>query len=368
MSIDQVLAWRMARQYLEPPGAEGAVEVTRRLCGVQAQVASAAALAVRVRLATPPPDAVDRALAERRLIKSWAMRGTLHLLPVDIAGAFLALIAAVRRWEQAAWQNTFVSASQVARLGEAAVELLEGQVLSREDLLARVLERTGDAQLAGHIRSGWGAVLKPLAWQGLLCYGPSEGNRVTFTSPSTWAPGWRGLPSVEQAARVVIPAYLGAYGPATMAAFDSWLLRGQSGRAAVRAWFAAAHERLVEVQVDGQTAFARAEDVDELAAARPSSTVRLLPGFDQYILGPGTGDTRVIPAAHRPNVSRTAGWISPVVVFGGRVVGTWEARGGNLELRLFPESPRPPADVLEAEAARMTALLANQPPDLPGPS
>jgi hypothetical protein len=62
--------------------------VTRRLCGVQAQVASAAALAVRVRLSKSASDTVDRALAERRLLKSWAMRGTLHLLSVDLAAAF----------------------------------------------------------------------------------------------------------------------------------------------------------------------------------------------------------------------------------------------------------------------------------------
>jgi hypothetical protein len=62
-----------------------------------------------------------------------------------------------------------------------------------------------NAHLEEQLRSGWGAVLKPLAWQGYLCYGPNRANLVTFTRPDTWLPSWTGLPEPDRAASVVIP-------------------------------------------------------------------------------------------------------------------------------------------------------------------
>ena len=70
----------MRRQLLDPVGDQTAVGVVRRLCGVQAQVASIAELGIRVRRTKSKPGDVARALGEGRLIKTWAMRGTLHLL------------------------------------------------------------------------------------------------------------------------------------------------------------------------------------------------------------------------------------------------------------------------------------------------
>ena len=92
----QVLGWRMRRQFLDPAAGGGPVAVARRLAGVQAQVASAAELAIASRQADPRRGAVAEALADGTLVKTWAMRGTLHLLPADEAAAYLELSAAHR--------------------------------------------------------------------------------------------------------------------------------------------------------------------------------------------------------------------------------------------------------------------------------
>ncbi|MBJ7599164.1 winged helix DNA-binding domain-containing protein [Candidatus Nephthysia bennettiae] len=356
LTWDQILAWRLRRQYLEAP-AGSAIDVVRRLCGVQAQVASAAELAVGVRLPPRSPGAVARAIEERALIKTWAMRGTLHLLPADMAGAYLALIGSLKTWESPSWQKAFISAPQIEMLAEIAGEVLEGRTLSRDDLVAEVQARSHDARLAEHLRSGWAAVLKPLAWRGLLCQGPAEGNRVTFTSPRTWSPAWGGIPDQDEAARIAIPAYLGAYGPASMNAFDAWLTRGASSKRSLREWFTAAGDLLTAVEVDGERAFARSEDLEDMMGTTVSGTVRLLPAFDQYLLGPGTGDSHVVPPAHRRAVSRTAGRIVPVLVVGGRVVGTFETRESTLEITVFEDSSPVPAALLEAETARISQLM-----------
>jgi winged helix DNA-binding protein len=362
LSWDGVLAWRMRRQFLDPRGADGVLEIARALCGVQAQVASAAELAVALRRRTPQSGGVSDALSARRLIRTWAMRGTLHVLAPDQAGAFLALVGALRSWERGAWQRTFgITATEIQALAATVTEVLNGRVLERDELIEEIATRTGNRDLDEHLRSGWGGVLKPLAWMGLLCNGPSRGNRVTFTSPASWLDDWSGIPEPDAAARIAIPAYLSAYGPARIETFDAWLTRGRSPKAEVRRWFDSLGDELVIVDVEGKQGYIRACDLDELEATGPSDAVRLLGGFDQYVLGPGTDDPVVVPAARRKLVSKAAGWIAPVVLRGGRVVGTWEPDGDVLTVSLFEDAGTIDGDALEAEAARVGACLGREP-------
>jgi Winged helix DNA-binding domain len=348
---DQVLAWRLRQQSLVPRTDATAEQLAERLAGVQAQVASAADLAVALRQRRPEPGAIAGALEARTLVKTWTVRGTLHLHDAGHVAAYLSLMAAARTWEKGAWQRAFgVTPVQMAALGDAVDELLGGAALTREELTTALIEREGFGDLAVQLRSGWGAVLKPLAWTGRLCHGPSQGARVTFTSPRSWLPGWSGVPEPDDAARTVIPAYLRVHGPATPAAFDSWLTRGVSRKAALRSWFASLGDETVTVLVDGEESVLMAGDVDALAGIEPSRDVRLLAGFDQYVLGPGTGDTRILAAERRQAVSRTAGWISPVVVYRGRVAGVWELADDAVDVQLFAESPAVPSEALEAEA------------------
>jgi hypothetical protein len=341
---DQVLGWRMRRQFLAELEAPSSIGVAERLAGIQAQVASAAELAVAVR--GGPPDA----MSDPGLVKTWAMRGTLHLLPLDTAGAYLALVGTVRNWEKPSWQKTFgTTPADLEAIAAAAAEVLVGGVaLTREELTAEIIERTGSSHLAEVLRSGWGTLLKPLAWWGVLCYGPPRGGQVTFTTPSY------GLPSVEEAARIVIPAFLGAHGPATPEMFDNWLVRKVSRKKELHGWFAAAADLLTTVSVEGVEMYAVAAHAAELLDARPSTDVRLLGGFDQYILGAGTDATYLVPPSRRAEVSRTGGWISPVVLSGGRVAGVWDATGGAIAVTPFTDLPAAP---LETEITRVTDLL-----------
>jgi hypothetical protein len=364
----QVLAWRLRRQLLDPVDDVDALDVVRRLCGVQAQVPASAALAIGVRQADPVPDAVDGALAAGELVRTWAMRGTLHLLTPDEAGAYLSLIAAGRSWEKGSWVRTFgVAPDEMVRLTEAVGEVLDDRVLTREELVAELSERLGRPDLEAELRSGWGAVLKPVAWQGVLCHGPSSGNRVTFARPDRLLPGWGGVPEPEDAARAVVPAYLRTYGPATIERFDNWLTRGTSRKPMLRSWFAALGDDLVTVDVEGTSAHLLAEDVDDLAATSPSDAVHLLPAFDQYVLGPGTAATEILDADRRPTVSRAGGWIAPVVVHGGRVAGVWERDGTEIDVRPFDGAgaggAAPPAGALDAAVERMRDVVAALHPD-----
>jgi hypothetical protein len=357
----QVLAWRMRRHLLDPVGAEPVPEVVRRLCGVQAQVASTAELSIRVRRESSRPDEVSRALAEGRLLKTWAMRGTLHLLTPDTGAALLAVMASGRSWERPSWIRYFGATPDVMEALRAAVrDALDGRVLTREELIAAVTARPGLDHVGEELRSGWGTLLKPLAWQGDLVFGPSRGNRVTFTLPEAASRQWTGLPALDEAGPASIAAYLGAYAPATPDRFGNWLAGGWFGKRQLRAWFAALGDRLIEVEVEGEPGYVLAEHVDELAATRPTTAVRLVPGFDQYVLGPGTGDGHVTATARRAAVSKQSGWISPVVVAGGAVGGTWALDGDVVRVEWFAESGAVPHKKLGDEGERLSSILGRR--------
>ncbi|MGH2402123.1 MAG: DNA glycosylase AlkZ-like family protein, partial [Candidatus Limnocylindria bacterium] len=90
----------------------------------------------------------------------------------------------------------------------------------------------------------------------------------------------------------------------------------------------------------------------------PTNTLRLLAGFDQWVLGPGTDDVHVLPAARRSAVSRQSGWIAPAVVVGGVVCGTWKLDGDRVEVQWFGEAGRIPRRDLANEVARLSSILA----------
>jgi hypothetical protein len=348
----------MRRQLLDPIGKSSVSEVVRRLCAVQAQVASFAELAVRVRRSVSRRGEIARALTEGHLIKTWAMRGALHLLTPEDAGVFLSLMSSGRAWERPSWQQYFgLSPKQIELLRVAVRNALEARPLTREELVAAVTARRGFAHVGDALRSGWGTLLKPLAWQGDLCYGPSQGTRVTFTRPDVASRRWGGMHEPGDAAPIAIRAYLGAYGPATFDAFGLWLAGGWFGKRQLRAWFDELTDQLAVVDVEGSRMYVLAEHLDELMTTRPTSAVRLLPGFDQYVLGPTTGDGHVVAPARRRAVSKQSGWIAPVVVASGAVKGTWELDGESVTVGWFKEAGRPPRSRIAAEVERLSSIV-----------
>ncbi|WP_063046083.1 winged helix DNA-binding domain-containing protein [Nocardia pseudovaccinii] len=357
---DQVFAWRLRRQFVASPDDVGVAQIVERLCGVQAQVTAAADLAVALRRRKPDPGALLPELAAGTLMKTWAMRGTLHALAPDMAAAILSLIGSARTWEKPAWQRTFgASPAEVAALADAVAQVLDGVVLSRDELVEALVADPAFHRLGEELRSGWGALLKPLAWQGALCHGPAQGNRVTFTSPAHLINGWRGLPEPDAAAPLAITGYLGAYGPATPETFDAWLSRNSLKKTTVRRWFSELGDALTEVDIAGRRAYILTEHADELAATKSAGTsVHLLGAFDQYVLGPGTGDTELLPTEHRARVSRAAGWISPVLVIDGRIAGTWETITDDLSVTTFAGA-LPPSRDLETAADHVAAAMGH---------
>jgi hypothetical protein len=356
----QALAWRLDRHLLATIGSPSIEDVVNRLCGVQSQVPSSAELAIRVRQSKSKPGDVGRALSEGRLIKTWAMRATLHLLTPENAGAYLSLMASTKWWERPVWEKYFgLTPSHIEEMRGIFREVVGDDALTREEVIAGITQRPRFEHLGEHMRSGWGTVFKPLAWQGDLVFGLNKGTRPTFMVPEAASKRWKGLPKVDDAWAPVVLNYLSAYAPAGPVQFSAWLSRGAIPQRKLKTWFAELGEQLTPVDVEGEQLFVRAEDADAIASAGPSKHVRLVGGFDQWVLGPGTDDGHVTPAARRRAVSKQSGWIAPAVLVGGVVSGTWQLDGRRVCVSWFAEAGKVPAKALDAEVDRLSKVVGS---------
>ena len=348
LSWAQVHSFRVARHHLaERAPKKDLVRVVGDIGGVQAQVMSAAELQVAVRADCRVEDVRTALWKDKKLVKTWLMRATLHLVPARDLPLYTAAMGSYGIRNTNAWLKWMqITERELNDVIDAIGEALDGQALTREELIARVAKgRSERIQLA--MKSGWGGILKPVARKGLLCFGPSRGQSVTFVRPQQWLGSWRDIDPDTGLAEVA-RRYLRAYGPATKNDFTRWW--GQWPRVGITAWAALAKE-LVPVSVEGRRADILADDLDRIAHETGEPTVRLLPSFDPYLMGHSSRD-HLFDNQHRARVSRTAGWISAVVLVDGRVVGTWthEVVKGSLAITVEPFRKLSPSTLKEVRA------------------
>ena len=350
----QALAWRMRRHLLDPVGDESVAGVVRRLGAVLAMDESLAELAVRVRRTTSQPGELARALAEGRVVKAFAFRGSMHYLSPEDGGAYLALRAAGRQWELPSWQEYYrLKPADWPAFRETVRESLADGPLTIAELGEAVTRRRRYRHLRPVFDDGAGTLIKPLTWQGDMSFGPPRDGRHTFQRLDD-NPHWQGIPDLDEAGRHAVTAYVRTYGPATFDHVHYWLGDGLSaGRKRLQGWLAELGERLAAVDVEGETAYVVQDDVDELLATSASRAVRLLPGHDQWVIGPGTKDVHVTPPGRRDLVTRKAN----LVVAGGVVSGTWKATPDGVVVEWFGEAGRVPRTALAEEVDRVAAIL-----------
>ncbi|MBZ5609175.1 MAG: winged helix DNA-binding domain-containing protein [Acidobacteriia bacterium] len=368
LTWSRAAAWRIRRHHLDRRAPAGSLlRVASRLCGLHAQVMSSAELTVWARVENLDRRAVQRALWEdRTLVKTWAMRGTLHLLPAGELPLWHAALSTSRRYlRPAAWQNYFgITIQELDRLTDAVATALDNRVMTREELVREVARLTGSATFAAKLgESSWGTILKPAAFSGRLCFGPSLGQRVRFTHPDTWLAASSSAANSKidpQAAPAAITRrYLAAYGPATHHDLARWWNGGGVGTA--RQWIASLGEEVTPVDVEGVQAWMLAVDARRVRELPPLRSVRLLPGFDQYVVAASHHAEHLLPGDFRRRVYRPQGWISPVLLVNGRMLGTWrhEMKSSRVEVVIHP-FVMPPVWVRRAaaqEAERLAAFL-----------
>lgn len=296
-------------------------EVVAWFGAMQAQDYPHARWAVGLRCAGATDISVRRAIADRSIIRTWAMRGTLQLVAaqdarwlVELVGPRLAARAAagdVRRFG--------LDDAEFARAVKVLEKALRGAPLTRADALA-ALERHA-VSTAG--QRGY-HILARAALSGHVCLGPMRGKQDTFVLLDEWLPPVRPVPRDAALAELAL-RYFRSHGPATLRDFAWW-----SGLTAneARAGLAGAESRLIR-EAFGGAAHWLSDDAPHARATSPGAL--LLPGFDEYVLGYADRGA-VLGHIEKAEVIHSNGVFRPTIVVDGRVVGTWtrQSQAGRL--------------------------------------
>jgi hypothetical protein len=320
MQWESVLAWRVARQHLAERATDP-LAVISDICGLHAQVMSSAQLTLTARVEDPPDvETLDA------LVKTWAMRGTLHLLRKDELGLYVGAQGGLKpRYEQKSWLKHFdLTPEDVQTILTGVPEALRDGPLDRAQLAERVHPGLG---------RGYGDLLKPLAFRGEIVVVADK--RFALPEPFERI-------DTETATKELARRFLTRYGPATREEFAKWF--GAPSPAAPGRWIKA-----LDV-VETEFGYLLADDVEACEAAQPSGVVRLLGAFDQYVVAAPRDDRATTNPEH---IYRPGGWFSPVLLVDGVMAGIWSRDGDEVTIEPFADPGGEVRAAAEDEAARL---------------
>jgi hypothetical protein len=344
LTWEEIRRRRLARSHLlERAPRERLVAVLRDVCGIHAQVMAAAELAIGGRVEGVTQDDVRAELWERRsLVKTWTMRGTLHLHPADE----LPLWAAATRAVGPPWYEAYgLDQAQGAAVLDAIGDALDGRCLLREELADEVARRAGE-WTRERIGSGWGHIIGAAAAVGKLCHGPPQGTKVTFVRTDQWI-GWRDLDPYEALAEAA-RRFLETYGPAGPSQFAGWF-----GMKAPEA----------------EPLFESLEEIEVEPASTPGP-LRLLPEYDCYVMGFREREHFVAEKVRERLKTHPRGRFEgiaavPTLLIDGAVAGLWRRakRGKKVEIAVEPARRLSAAErsEVEVEVERIGGFLGVEP-------
>ncbi len=363
----QVSAFRMHRHHLDlrAPSSRLA-NVVADVCGVQAQVSAMARIAIWARLRQLTVDDVETALVQKRtIVKTWSMRGALHLhasndlLPVQ-GGLMPTRLPREQKWiERAGLKEEETT--------EMILDALKDGPLTRGQLVRYLAKRLG-TKTKDWMDGGWGrtTVGSSTAWQlvrpavvrGLVCFGPTDGQEITFTRVDRWLREPRSMPAEAEAEEALVRRHLRSFGPAD--AKDLWAWSSVHVRR-IRAILDRLRDELVEVDTGRRRGFLLRKDLPDLEkAASEPGIVRLLPSFDPFLLGHRDRE-HLVDRAHYKLVYKDQGWLAPVVLVDGRVAGTWSyqrhARKLGVDVQMFTAFNKETRTKVKEEAHDLSRFL-----------
>jgi hypothetical protein len=327
MSRADVVAQRVVNQQLVRPRFATVPELVRWMGAIQAQDYRGGLWAAGARLADGDVAAVEKAIAARKIVRTWPMRGTLHFVPAGDARWMLRLLSArivtgaAFRYRQLELDDAVFARS--ARLLEKALE--GGRSLSRPEVYA-VLER-GGVSPAGQRGIH---VIGHLSQQGLLCHGPRGERQPTFVLLEEWIRK-SSTPTRDEALATLATRYFSSHGPATLSDFTWWSgLRVKEAREAVDS----AGAKLAKQTLSGATFWSGAGASAPRGIRRRAAV--LLPPWDEYIVG---YRDRAAAVGHLSNHAterlKTVG--SSLVVIDGIVRGAWKITDRTRAARLVTD-------------------------------
>lgn len=337
---------RLRNQQISTHDFDRPEDVVQWFGAMQAQEYYEALWAVGLRTKGAAAATVERAIAERRIVRTWPLRGTLHFVAPNDAKWMLQHFAPKVAAAAASRHRALALTPEVFRRAErVCVSLLRG---GRVETRSAVYAALADAGIATTQSRGM-HIMWRLAHDGLLCYGPRAGKQPTFTLLEEWVPN---APSMDRASALTELAlrYFRSHGPAQLKDFAWW---GGITLSDARMAAEGAGARLRTETFDGTTYWC---DVKERAPRRSARLLaHLLPVFDEYTVA-YRDRSAVLAARHTLKVNAGGGLIRPIIVIEGVVRGTWKRASAetraSISLTRFGRLPRMENEAVHAAIAQ----------------
>lgn len=329
---------RLASQRLLPLPAKTSLDVPDAIAGtvrwmtaMQAQDLQAALWAVGVRVPGAGLSAARSALDSGAVVRSWPMRGTLHLVPPEDLRWMLDLTAEKLTSRMAARRRELgISWADIENCREIALEHMAGGGAGSRTELFQAFNDAGQptqGQRGIHI-------LGTLCRHGWLVQGPLVGNQQLFVEFNGWIPVSRKLERKEAIAEFML-RYFRSHGPATIRDFAWWT---QIPLTEARTAFQEVKDQLVELVFEGTHYWLSPGTASLLDTGVPGQrSVVLLPAFDEFVLG--YQDRSLVLASEHANkiVPGGNGVFKRTIVAAGQVIGTWAREGTRAGAAVVPE-------------------------------
>ncbi|MFN8492524.1 MAG: winged helix DNA-binding domain-containing protein [Caldilineaceae bacterium] len=310
MNVGQL---RLANQGITNPRFERPSDVVAWLGALQAQDYTGALWSIGLRMANATAQTVEQAIADRTIVRTWPMRGTLHFVAAQDVRWLLELLTprmivyTARRYSQLALDEVVFARSQ-----ELFVRALEGGKQLTRDEMYQVLEQAG-IPTAG--QRGYHFLVRA-AQDGLICFGPLSGKQQTFTLLDEWVSPTKPFMRDEALAEL-IKRYFTSHGPATLQDLMRWagITAGDA-----KIGLALVGKALCQETVEGRVYWLAPD------AGQPDNetSTYLLPGFDEYLLGYSDRSAILDPAYAQRICPGGNGVFNPTIVMDGQVVGIWK--------------------------------------------
>jgi hypothetical protein len=306
-----ITQYRLVSQHIASPRCREPVELVAALGAVQAQDYLGALWAIGLRLPEATEDVVERAITERKIIRTWPLRGTLHFVSAtDVRWMLELLSPRTIAGSTRSCRELELDAAVFTRSRKLFIRALRGNRRLTRGAMMDLLQCNGvsTARQRGY------HILWRLAQEGLVCFAARAGKQQTLTLLEEWAPPARSL-SRDAALAELARRYFTGHGPATLPDFAWWtglkISDANAGLDSIRS-------QLSCHKVDG-TAYWMSQHPPVLP--RPSSAAYLLPGFDEYLLG--YRDRSAVLEPQHAQATLVGGRFLATMVIDGRVVGTW---------------------------------------------
>ena len=352
LSPDQLNRSTLRRQLLLQREPATVNDVVRRIVALQAQASPAPYVALWNRIVGLDFKAVDRAFAERSLVKASLMRITLHAVGADDHPTFHSAstpILRAARLNDRRYRDTGLTIDDADR--------------AVPDLLAFVETPRSKTEILDHLAANVSS--EPRLWWALKTYAPlvhaPTGRPWSFDRHTHYerAPTLA-RPPADDAVRSLVRRYLAGFGPATIADFTQFSLQAMS---VARPAFESIRDELVTYStVDGDELF-DLPDAPELPDPDEPTPPRLMAMWDSTLLA-YHDRSRLIPDQYRPHVIRRNGDVLPTVLVNGRVAGVWNGRPEGIEIGAFEPFDFDTWDALGNEASDLHAALADRDPNV----